>query len=82
MSIEKSKTEPDAAPPAPTTSAATACAEAQVSAAVDRAGDTTPTKPGTEAALASSGVQEHSKHPAGEREAGAAVAVTGDQPNK
>ena len=71
MRPEKSNTDPAVAPPAPTTGAATACAEAQISAAVDRAGDTTPTKPGTEAALASSGVQEHSKHPPGEHQAGA-----------
>jgi hypothetical protein len=82
MSTEKSNTDPGAASPAPTTSAATGSAEAQVPNAVDRAGDTTPTKPGAEAALASSGIQEHSKHPPGEREAGAAVAVTGDQSDK
>ena len=59
------------------TAAATEAAAAKVSDAVDRAGDNTPTKPGTEASRASSGVVEHSKHPPGERAEGARVAVTG-----
>jgi hypothetical protein len=82
MSTEKLNTDPAPNPKAATTAAATARAAAKVSTAADRAGDNTPTKPGTEAALASSGVQEHSKHPPGEREAGAAVAVTGDELEK
>ncbi len=44
--------------PAPSTAAATSRAEAKVSAARDRAQDNTPTKPGTEAILASSGSNE------------------------
>jgi hypothetical protein len=48
------------APPAKDadTAAATARAAAKVPDAVDRAGDTTPTKPGTEASRASSGTNE------------------------
>jgi hypothetical protein len=52
-------------------------AAAKVPDAVDRAGDNTPTKPGTEASKASSGLADHSKHPPGERAEGAKVAVTG-----
>src|SRR4051812_2067665 len=47
----------------------------------DRAQDNTPTKPGTEASRASSGIVEHSKHPPGERAESANVAVSGD-PNQ
>jgi hypothetical protein len=47
--------------------------------AVDRAGDNTPTKPGTEAEKASSGLADHSKHPPGEREEGARVALAGEE---
>ena len=61
------------------TAAATERAAAKVPAAVDRAGDNTPTKPGTEAAKASSGLADHSKHPPGERAEGAGVAISGDQ---
>lgn len=61
----------------PVTSAATERAKAAVSPASDRAGDTTPTKPGTEAAKASSGTHDHSKHPPTERAEGAEVAVSG-----
>ncbi|MDQ2919881.1 MAG: hypothetical protein M3R10_08405 [Verrucomicrobiota bacterium] len=68
--------------PAPTTAVATDRAEAKVSPARDRAQDNTPTKPGTEAAQASAGLQDHSKHPPGERAEDAAIAVKGDQPNK
>ena len=72
------------APPAkdPEMSAATERAAAKVPDAVDRAGDNTPTKPGTEAAKASSGTHDHSKHPPGERAEGAEVALTGDEPNQ
>ena len=63
--------------PAPDTVTATEAAAAKVSDAVDRAGDNTPTKPGTEASKASSGLADHSKHPPGERAEGAKVAVTG-----
>ncbi len=59
------------------TAAATERAAAKVSDAVDRAGDNTPTKPGTEASKASSGLADHSKHPPGERLEGAKVAVSG-----
>jgi hypothetical protein len=65
-------TERDQTPPA------TAAAD-KVPDAVDRAGDNTPTKPGTEAAKASSGLADHTKHPPGEREEGAEVAITGDE---
>jgi hypothetical protein len=61
----------------PDTAAATEHAAAKVPDAVDRAGDNTPTKPGTEASKASSGLADHSKHPPGERAEGAAVAMTG-----
>ena len=61
---------------------ATQEAAAKVPDAVDRAGDTTPTKPGTEAEKASSGLADHSKHPPGERAENADVAVTGDEPNQ
>jgi hypothetical protein len=62
--------------------AATEAAAAEVPEAVDHAGDTTPTKPGTEAAKASSGLADHSKHPPGERAEGAAVAISGDETNQ
>ena len=69
---------PDAEKSADTdTAAATERAAAKVSDATDRAGDNTPTKPGTEASKASSGLADHSKHPPGERAEGAAVAITG-----
>ena len=64
------------------TAAATESAAAEVPEAVDRAGDTTPTKPGTEASKASSGLADHSKHPPGEREENAAVAISGDEANQ
>lgn len=63
----------------PDIAAATESAAAEVPDAVDRAGDNTPTKPGTEAAKASSGLADHSKHPPGERAEGAAVALSGDE---
>jgi hypothetical protein len=49
----------------------------EISARTEIAGNTTPTKPGTEAARASSGIVEHSKHPPGERAEGANVAISG-----
>ena len=64
------------------TAGATERAAAKVPDAVDRAGDNTPTKPGTEAAKASSGLADHSKHPPGERAEGAAVAISGDAENQ
>jgi hypothetical protein len=73
--------QPDKTPPADT-AAATERAAAEVSDAVDRAGDNTPTKPGTEASKASSGLADHSKHPPGERAEGAAIAMTGDETQK
>jgi hypothetical protein len=66
----------------PDDKAATEEAAAKVPDAVDRAGDTTPTKPGTEAEKASSGLADHSKHPPGERAENADVAVTGDEPRQ
>ena len=44
--------------PDPETAAATDRAQAKVSSAADRAGDNTPTKPGTEAAKAAAGTNE------------------------
>jgi hypothetical protein len=69
------------APPAkdPATAAATERAAAEVPDTVDRAGDNTPTKPGSEASKASSGLADHSKHPPGERAENAATAVSGDE---
>ena len=64
------------------TAAATERAAAKVPDAVDRAGDNTPTKPGTEASKASSGLADHSKHPPGERAENADVAVSGDETNQ
>jgi hypothetical protein len=64
------------------TAAATERAAAKVSDAVDRAGDNTPTKPGSEASKASSGLADHSKHPPGEREENAAIAVSGSKDNQ
>jgi len=71
-------------PPAkdPDTAAATERAAAKVPDAVDRAGDTTPTRPGSEASKASAGLADHSKHPPGERAEGAAVAVSGEENQK
>jgi len=71
-------------PPAkdPDIAAATERAAAKVPDVVDRSGDNTPTKPGTEASKASSGTQDHSKHPQGERAEGAAVALSGDEKQK
>jgi len=66
----------------PDTAAATESAAAKVPDAVDRAGDNTPTRPGTEASKASSGLADHSKHPPGERAEGAAVSVSGDAEQK
>jgi hypothetical protein len=66
----------------PDMAAATEAAAAEVSDAADRAGDNTPTKPGTEAAKASSGLADHSKHPPGERAEGAAIALSGDETNQ
>ncbi|HJT80594.1 MAG TPA: hypothetical protein VJ719_05300 [Chthoniobacterales bacterium] len=44
--------------PDPETAAATKEAQAKVSSAADRAGDNTPTKPGSEAAKAAAGTNE------------------------
>ncbi|MEY2509707.1 MAG: hypothetical protein QOE26_470 [Verrucomicrobiota bacterium] len=72
------------APPAkdPDTAAATERAAAKVPDAVDRAGDNTPTRPGSEASKASAGLADHSKHPPGERAESAAVALSGDKKQK
>jgi hypothetical protein len=66
----------------PDTAAATERAAAKVPDAVDRAGDNTPTKPGSEAAKASAGLADHSKHPPGERAENAKIAVSGDETNQ
>ena len=82
MSTETNQTPPTGDNSPTDIAAATERAAAEVPDAVDRAGDTTPTKPGTEAAKASSGLADHSKHPPGERAEGAAVAVSGDETNR
>ena len=71
-------------PPAkdPDIAAATERAADKVPDAVDRAGDNTPTKPGTEAEKASSGLADHSKHPPGERAKNADVAISGYETNQ
>jgi hypothetical protein len=51
-----------------TTAAATDRAQAAVSQAADRAGDNTPTKPGTEAAKAAAGTNETRRDAAKEPE--------------
>lgn len=56
--------------------------EAKVSPRAELAGDTTPTKPGTEAADASSGVKDHSKHPSAERADNAEVALSASKETK
>jgi hypothetical protein len=77
-------TETNQTPPAkdPDIVAASEQAAAEVPEAVDRAGDNTPTKPGTEASKASSGLADDSKHPPGERAENAAIAVSGDEANQ
>jgi hypothetical protein len=67
---------------APDTAAATERAAAEVPDALDRAGDNTPTQPGSEASKASSGLADHSKHPPAERAENADVAVSGDETNQ
>jgi hypothetical protein len=49
----------------PAIETATDPAAAKVPASVDRAGDNTPTKPGTEAAKAAAGTNETRREPAG-----------------
>ena len=75
-------TEPNTPAKDPEIAAATERAAAKVPEAVDRAGDNTPTKPGSEASKASSGLADHTKHPPGERAESAAVAISGDPENK
>ncbi|HWM24168.1 MAG TPA: hypothetical protein VNP98_05045 [Chthoniobacterales bacterium] len=84
MSSETNQAPPNGNEPVkdPDIAAATESAAAEVPDAVDRAGDNTPTKPGTEAAKASSGLADHSKHPPGERAEGAATALSGDETNQ
>ena len=79
MSTETNQTPPNGDSSTTDIAAATKQAAAEVPDAIDRAGDNTPTKPGTEAAKASSGLADHSKHPAGERAENADVAVSGDE---
>ncbi len=64
-------------PKDPDIAAATKRAAAKVPDAVDRAGDNTPTRPGSEASKASAGLADHSKHPPGERAESAAIAISG-----
>jgi hypothetical protein len=84
MDLTNDSDEKVTAPPAkdPDTAAATARAAAKVPDAVDRAGDNTPTKPGSEASKASAGLADHSKHPPGERAENAAIAVSGSKDNQ
>jgi hypothetical protein len=84
MDLTNDSDEKVTAPPAkdPDTAAATERAAAKVPDAVDRAGDNTPTKPGSEASKASAGLADHSKHPPGERAESAAVALSGDKKQK
>lgn len=84
MDLANDSGEKVTAPPAkdPDIAAATELAAAEVPDAVDRAGDNTPTRPGSEASKASSGLADHSKHPPGERAEGAHVAVSGDAKQK
>jgi hypothetical protein len=84
MDQENDSAEKVTPPPAkdPEIAAATESAAAEVPDAVDRAGDNTPTKPGTEASKASSGLADHTKHPPGERAESAAIAVSGDAENQ
>lgn len=82
MSTETNQTPSDGNSSTTDTAAATQSAAAEVPDDVDRAGDNTPTKPGSEASKASSGLADHSKHPPSERAEGAAVAVSGDEKQK
>ncbi|MEY2574760.1 MAG: hypothetical protein QOF80_247 [Verrucomicrobiota bacterium] len=84
MDLTNNSDEKVTAPPAkdPDTAAATERAAAKVPDAVDRAGDNTPTRPGSEASKASAGLADHSKHPPGERAESAAVALSGDEKQK
>jgi hypothetical protein len=84
MDLTNDSDEKVTAPPAkdPDTAAATERAAAKVPDAVDRAGDNTPTRPGSEASKASAGLADHSKHPPGERAESAAVAISGDEKQK
>ncbi|MEY2578931.1 MAG: hypothetical protein QOI49_1755 [Verrucomicrobiota bacterium] len=84
MDLTNDSDEKVTAPPAkdPDTAAATERAAARVPDAVDRAGDNTPTRPGSEASKASAGLADHSKHPPGERAESAAVALSGDKKQK
>jgi hypothetical protein len=66
----------------PEIAAATERAAAKVPDAVDRAGDNTPTKPGSEASKASSGLADHTKHPPGERAESASIAISGSEENQ
>jgi hypothetical protein len=69
-------------PKDPDIAAATERAAAEVPDAVDRAGDNTPTRAGSEASKASAGLADHSKHPPGERAEDAAIAVSGSKDNQ
>jgi hypothetical protein len=82
MSTETNQTPPNGDSSTTDTAAATERAAAKVPDTVDRAGDNTPTKPGSEASKASSGLADHTKHPPGERAEGAAVAISGDEKQK
>jgi hypothetical protein len=61
-----------------TTAAATDRAQAKVSSASDRAGDNTPTKPGTEAAKAAAGTNETRGDAAKEPESEEAILLEGE----
>ena len=66
----------------PETEAATERAKAKVSSAADRAGDNTPTKPGTEAAKAAAGTNETLGDAAKEPESEESVLLEGEDETK
>ena len=66
----------------PETAEATKEAQAKVSSAADRAGDNTPTKPGTEAAKAAAGTNETLGDAAKEPESEESVLLEGSDERK
>jgi hypothetical protein len=69
-------------PKDPDPAAATDRAQAAVSSATDRAGDNTPTKPGTEAAQAAAGTNETRRDAAKEPESEEAVLLEGSDKSR
>ena len=66
----------------PETKAATERAKAAIPSAVDRAGDNTPTKPGTEAAKAAAGTNETRRDAAKEPESEESVLLEGSDESR